>query len=801
MSKEEHKLTIKLLGFEFDPLTEKLRLPEEMKVKELKSEDKGSQRLIIQFHNSLTHEERVHLQTQYGLRLVDYIPEFAYIESIDPDTILKLQKDPLFRASVPYEPAFKIAPKIGERQFHTEGRMKAEELWLSAILFPDADINRVVKMLEGFNATKITVIDDRATGGIAQVRFSIASKDELPKIAQNNEIRWIEEVGEAKLDNGTTTGTVQSGIPNVTPIWNAGLHGENQVIGIIDSVVDINHCFFEDDLNNTVGPAHRKVVGLRNSSGSGVGSHGTFVAGIAIGDDLNVPATHVNRGVAWAARLTFGNSNDISGTVSMFNYLSAAAADGATIHTNSWHDEPIPQYSQIAADVDTFVWNNEDNLVLGSSGNVGEQIGPPGTAKNALCVSATRKDPNEMNFGDGNDGPTPDGRRKPEIMAPGCSIISAQSGTPTTVAIDQVIFGFGPICATSWATPAVAGTAALARQYYTEGFYPTGTKLAVNAFNPSGALLKATLLNSTIDATGITGYPSNREGWGLVHLDNVLYLPSSMRKLLVSDIRNANGLSTGNSHVHHVSIGNSLIPLKVTLVWSDPPGAPNSANPIVNNLDLEVISPDGTQTFLGNIFASGESSTGGLPDTVNNVEMVLVNKPAPGEWTIRIVGTQVNVGNPGQGYALVVTGEIVKIITKLDVTIRTADVVGAGTNGRVYLGIGGREFRLDKVGNQFDKGDVDTFTIGNGSNIENPHDVNNINNSSNSYELTTYHLNNFPRYIRFEPQDNDDNWNIELVELKITDSENTVYVFRALEGSGNVWLGNRSGLFLGLVPP
>ena len=38
--------------------------------------------------------------------------------------------------------------------------------------------------------------------------------------------------------------------------------------------------------------------------------------------------------------------------------------------------------------------------------------------------------------------------------------------------------------------------------------------------------------------------------------------------------------------------------------------------------------------------------------------MVLVNTPAAGEWTVRVRGTAVNVGNPGQGYALGVTGDL-----------------------------------------------------------------------------------------------------------------------------------------------
>ena len=38
--------------------------------------------------------------------------------------------------------------------------------------------------------------------------------------------------------------------------------------------------------------------------------------------------------------------------------------------------------------------------------------------------------------------------------------------------------------------------------------------------------------------------------------------------------------------------------------------------------------------------------------------MVVVNSPAPGDWIIRVVGAAVNVGNPGQGYAIVASGDL-----------------------------------------------------------------------------------------------------------------------------------------------
>ena len=44
------------------------------------------------------------------------------------------------------------------------------------------------------------------------------------------------------------------------------------------------------------------------------------------------------------------------------------------------------------------------------------------------------------------------------------------------------------------ATPIAAGAVTLIRQYFTEGFYPSGGKQPADAFLPSGALLKAVLL-------------------------------------------------------------------------------------------------------------------------------------------------------------------------------------------------------------------------------------------------------------------------------------------------------------------
>jgi len=52
------------------------------------------------------------------------------------------------------------------------------------------------------------------------------------------------------------------------------------------------------------------------------------------------------------------------------------------------------------------------------------------------------------------------------------------------------------------ATPAVAGASALIRQYFTDGFYPTGSPSVAHKLTPSGALMKAMLANSAVPLRG-----------------------------------------------------------------------------------------------------------------------------------------------------------------------------------------------------------------------------------------------------------------------------------------------------------
>ncbi len=96
-------------------------------------------------------------------------------------------------------------------------------------------------------------------------------------------------------------------------------------------------------------------------------------------------------------------------------------------------------------------------------------------------------------------------------------------------------------------------------------------------------------------------------------------------------------------------------PFRVTLAWTDYPGEPSAAKALVNDLDLEVIAPDGTHSY-GNqgLYASGQCLRDGKWDQCNNVEGIMIPNAQHGAYTIIVRG--INVPHGPQPFALVASG-------------------------------------------------------------------------------------------------------------------------------------------------
>jgi serine protease AprX len=99
------------------------------------------------------------------------------------------------------------------------------------------------------------------------------------------------------------------------------------------------------------------------------------------------------------------------------------------------------------------------------------------------------------------------------------------------------------------------------------------------------------------------------------------------------------------------------------MVYTDPMGTIAAAKALVNDLDLIVIAPDGKR-YLGNhgLMEGNVSREGGSPDRINNVENVLLEKPAAGVWRVIVAAHRIAADQHrgtqawDQDFALVVSG-------------------------------------------------------------------------------------------------------------------------------------------------
>src|SRR3954465_15398874 len=323
------------------------------------------------------------------------------------------------------------------------------------------------------------------------------------------------------------------------------------------------------------------------------------------------------------------------------------------------------EFDELVRDADGLTPGDQPYVLEFSAGNAGpasQTIGSPAVAKNVIATGASDNDrPDFFIYGDGIDamadfssrGPCEDGRIKPDVVAPGTWISSLRSVVGNddfawAVISDYYIYEGG----TSQAGPHVAGAAADFVQYYRVNF--GGNK-------PSPALVKAALINSAADmddSVETDPVPNMDEGWGRIDLTQLI--GSTARYLFVDQ---AQALTTGQTFEQRLVVASSAEPLKITMAYTDVPGFPGAIPALVNDLDLEVVAPNG-QVYPGNQFIDGESVFGSVADRINNVEAVHLSVPDPGEYIVRVRAHNVvqdarhDTPQVDQDFALVISGDL-----------------------------------------------------------------------------------------------------------------------------------------------
>lgn len=133
----------------------------------------------------------------------------------------------------------------------------------------------------------------------------------------------------------------------------------------------------------------------------------------------------------------------------------------------------------------------------------------------------------------------------------------------------------------------------------------------------------------------------------------------------------------------------------------------------------------------------------------------------------------------------------------------TGRLSGAGTDGTVYLGLGGREFHMDSTDDDYEAGSLREYIMGVPPIpfVSPPMKrVNNkdLNDPRKGYPLDTIDIDRAPVYIRFEPRGDDDNWNLRFVAVLVYTDQFAI-AYTPPQRFDNLWLGHRSGKILYLT--
>ncbi|HEY3266097.1 MAG TPA: S8 family serine peptidase [Armatimonadota bacterium] len=498
-------------------------------------------------------------------------------------------------------------------------------------------------------------------------------------------LNWLTSVGFTQAQftaSGFVVDVTDSGIDNGTA---APYHPNLRVAGAAAGASRVSYARLEGTANS-------------NSTLKGCDGHGTLNAHIIGGYNAATASPHVDSagyhyGLGIAPFVKLGSSvifdPDSYTNPDVSKLQSEAYAGGARVSSNSWggdnggaYDSFCQEYDSLVRDAQSSVAGNQQMVIVFSAGNAGpglRTMGTPGAGKNIISVGATENvqamgGADASGIGDteansANDmvsfssrGPCADGRVKPDIVAPGTHVSGgvAQAATQAATGTADACFSASGVSGgaggskyfplgqqyytassgTSHSCPAVAGGAALVRQWFINKGLPPA----------SPAMTKALLMNSARYLTGAYAgdtLPSTVQGWGAMNLGDAF----AAGALVLRDQQSADIFTaTGQTRVVTGVIASTTKPAHITLAWTDAPGSTTAAA-YNNDLDLQVLI--GGKTYQGNVFSNSVSTTGGRADVRNNVESVFL--PAGVSGNVAIIVTAKNIvsdGVPGSGSSL-----------------------------------------------------------------------------------------------------------------------------------------------------
>ncbi len=308
---------------------------------------------------------------------------------------------------------------------------------------------------------------------------------------------------------------------NVASLHSIGITGENVTVGIIDTGINPNHQELKGKVK-TMASFVKKELGYSATiddvtDSFGTHGHGTGVASLIVGKTIGVApnATLVSAKVIHDTSVKGANNGSAEettgGILAAIDFLVEQQVDIISISLGQYLNLP----DGLREEYIDVVSNKHGIVFVIAAGNFGyyliggSSLSNPGTSLQAITVGSSRWDSSPSSFS--SEGPRSDGAMKPDLLAPGESVIFASS-----VGTSRYVRGSG----TSFATPIVSGVAALL-------ISAIKTRLEGVHYNPG--LIKAVLLKSARLLVGEDCiFPTWKQGFGLVDAQGAWTLVSTL---------------------------------------------------------------------------------------------------------------------------------------------------------------------------------------------------------------------------------------------------------------------------------
>ena len=602
-----------------------------------------------------------------GVKLLAYVPDYAWIASVpasDPAAVLNL---PGITWAGPLTVNDKLDPMIRSGEWGSWNRAPDGTTAVSVVMHQDESIETGRALVEKHGG--------KIAGEVIGIRMLMVEMPQanINSLAAEDAIQWIEgaEPPLGETNDGIRT---QIGV-NTVQAAPYNLNGSGIDILIYDSgIVTATHPDFMGRITvpdvATLSDHSNHVAGTAAGSGSlSAGNGGTALQwrGMAPGADI------ISYGYEWNAvgMLFYNNPGDIEADWAAAQNTYGADVGNASLGSNIYANYPLSctlmgNYGVTSVLMDQIIrggnaavgvgekyiatWANGNERGSASSCGTYSTLAPPASAKNPIHVGASNTNDSSMTTFS-SWGPTDDGRIKPIVVAGG-EQVGGDGGIKSTVpnafinnnsrncdgSGDDYCYPYDVMQGTSMASPAVAGSIALMLQQYRTTYATSGN------FWPSTA--KA-LLMQTADDRGNAG-PDYQWGFGQVRIQQAV-------DLITQRGFQQGNVTQGETDTYTFVVTDTATPAQVSLAWDDFEATFNAATALINNLNLELVAPDGTlwrpwildPANPANLAARGVNNR-------DNQEQVTVPTPLKGTWLVRVSGTTVPQGP--QDYSLACEG-------------------------------------------------------------------------------------------------------------------------------------------------